>query len=105
MTERLLTARELADVVGVTPATILRWTRHGDGPPAARLPSGQLRYPEEAFIAWLAARTTPRADNAATRSTTNGVALAASHTPRVRSPVRHDPIALSAIGTPPREEH
>jgi len=55
--DRLLTARELAELVAVSPETILRWTRRGDLP-AIRLPGGALRYAPAAVEAWLAARTT-----------------------------------------------
>lgn len=54
----LLTARDLADRLGVSAETILRWTRRGELP-AIRLPSGAIRYREEAIEAWLADRTTP----------------------------------------------
>ena len=53
----LLTARAVADLLGVTPATVLRWTRAGELP-AVRLPSGQVRYREDALDAWLADRAT-----------------------------------------------
>jgi excisionase family DNA binding protein len=46
MADRLLTARAVAELLGVTPATVLRWTRAGDLP-AVRLPSGQVRYRED----------------------------------------------------------
>lgn len=57
--DRLLTARDISERVDVLPATVLRWTRNGDLP-AIRLPSGQIRYPEQAFEDWLAARATPQ---------------------------------------------
>jgi len=56
-TSRLLTAREVAHLVAVSPETVLRWTRRGDLP-AIRLPGGALRYAPDAFEAWLEARTT-----------------------------------------------
>ena len=59
MTGRLLTARDVAERLGATPATILRWTRHGDLP-ALRLPSGAVRYREDELDAWLEERATPR---------------------------------------------
>lgn len=59
MTDRvLLTTRELADQLGVAPVTILRWQRRGQLP-GVRLPSGALRFAEDAIAQWLAARTTP----------------------------------------------
>ena len=57
MTGRLLTARNLADHLGLSPETILAWTRSGDLP-GFRLPSGQLRYRQGEVEAWLEARRT-----------------------------------------------
>ena len=58
MTGRLLTARAVADMLDVSPATVLRWTRQGDLP-ALRLPSGQVRYHPDELDAWCAERATP----------------------------------------------
>lgn len=55
MTGRLLTAREVADLLGVTMETVLRWTRAGELP-AIRLPGtarGRLRYRLEDIDAWI----------------------------------------------------
>lgn len=71
MTGRLLTAREVADRLGVHPETVLRWTRRGELP-ARRLPGGAIRYREDELDEWLDERATP------TRSlptTTPGAAL------------------------------
>jgi excisionase family DNA binding protein len=57
MTDRLLTARAVADLLDVTPATVLRWTRAGELP-AVRLPSGQVRYREDELDDWLSLRAT-----------------------------------------------
>jgi excisionase family DNA binding protein len=57
MAERLLTAREVADMLGVSTETVLRWTRAGDLP-AIRLPGGAIRYRPAELEAWLAARAT-----------------------------------------------
>lgn len=57
MTGRLLTAREVAELLGVSTETILRWSRRGDLP-AVRLPSGAWRYREGELDAWLAASST-----------------------------------------------
>jgi excisionase family DNA binding protein len=54
---KLLTARELAELVAVSPETVLRWTRRGDLP-AIRLPGGALRYAPDAVEGWLASRWT-----------------------------------------------
>lgn len=53
---RLLTAREVADVLGVCTETVLRWTRAGKLPPI-RLPGGAIRFREDDLDAWLSART------------------------------------------------
>lgn len=58
MTGRLLTARQVADMLGVHAETVLRWTRRGELP-AIRLPGGAIRYREDAIDGWLAERATP----------------------------------------------
>ena len=58
MTDRLLTARTVADMLDVTPATVLRWTREGEVP-AVRLPSGQVRFRPAEIEAWLTGRAIP----------------------------------------------
>jgi excisionase family DNA binding protein len=59
LTERLLTAREVAELLGVSAETILRWTRDGKLP-AIRLPSGAWRFREDDLEAWMLERATPR---------------------------------------------
>jgi excisionase family DNA binding protein len=59
VTGRLLTARQVAELVGVSPETVLRWTRRGELP-AIRLPGGRLRYDAAAIDEWLVARATSR---------------------------------------------
>jgi excisionase family DNA binding protein len=54
-----LTAREVADLLGVSAETVLRWTRAGTLP-AIRLPGGAIRFRECALDEWLTARATPR---------------------------------------------
>lgn len=62
--ERLLTARDVAELLSVSAETVLRWTRRGDLP-GFRLPGGALRYRLEELEAWLEAReTTSPADRA-----------------------------------------
>jgi excisionase family DNA binding protein len=56
----MLTTRQIADLVGVSPETVLRWQRHGHGPAAIRLPSGALRYRREDVEAWLTQRSTAK---------------------------------------------
>ncbi len=55
MTQRLLTARELADRFGVHAETVLRWHRRGQLP-GVHLPGGAVRFQEEAVERWLASR-------------------------------------------------
>ncbi len=57
MTDRLLTAREVAGLLGVSAETVLRWTRRGDLP-AIRLPGGALRYGQTALDKWITDRAT-----------------------------------------------
>jgi excisionase family DNA binding protein len=49
----LLTAREVAEQLGVSTGALLRWTRAGRVP-ALKLPSGAVRYRPEQVEAWLA---------------------------------------------------
>jgi excisionase family DNA binding protein len=67
MADRLLTARDIADLLGVSAETILRWTRRGELP-AFRLPSGAIRYREAELEGWLEERATPRRGVLATPS-------------------------------------
>jgi excisionase family DNA binding protein len=55
MTGPLLTARVVAELLDVSPESVLRWTRRGDLP-AIRLPGGAIRYRPDAIEAWLADR-------------------------------------------------
>jgi excisionase family DNA binding protein len=57
MTGRLLTAREVAELLGVSSETVLRWIRRGDLA-AYRLPGGALRFRSEDLDQWLADRAT-----------------------------------------------
>ena len=59
VTSRLLTARDVADLLGVSAETVLRWTRRGELP-AIRLPGGAIRYREDKVDGWLEERATPR---------------------------------------------
>jgi excisionase family DNA binding protein len=53
----LLTARQVADRLGVSAETVLRWTRRGDLP-GFRLPGGALRFREDELDIWLVTRST-----------------------------------------------
>jgi excisionase family DNA binding protein len=55
----LLTARELAERLGVSAETVLRWTRRGELP-AIRLPGGAIRFQENQVDGWFKERATPR---------------------------------------------
>lgn len=57
MTKRLLTAREVALDLALTPETVLAWVRDGKLP-AFRLPSGQIRFRETDLDDWLEQRQT-----------------------------------------------
>lgn len=59
MTERLLTTRQVADYLGVSPETVLRRWRTGELP-GYRLASNVLRFRESELEAWLEG-TRPRA--------------------------------------------
>jgi excisionase family DNA binding protein len=54
--ERLLTARELADLLGFASSTIQDWSERGDLP-AFKL-GGRLRFRESEVLAWLEERRT-----------------------------------------------
>ncbi len=83
MTDRLLTAREIAERINVSTETVLRWTRLGELP-AIRLPSGQLRYREAEVEARIAEWATPsRGVSTTPASAARGVTYLASTTPEV----------------------
>ena len=52
LADRLLTAREVADLDGGSKETGLCWTS-ANTPPASNLPGGALRYRPAAIDAWL----------------------------------------------------
>jgi excisionase family DNA binding protein len=58
VTGPLLTARAVADLLGVSCETVLRWTRRGDLP-AIKLPGGAIRYRNDELDEWLIERATP----------------------------------------------
>jgi excisionase family DNA binding protein len=53
VSEPLLTARVVAQQLGVSTGALLRWTRAGKVP-AVKLPSGAVRYRPEQIEEWLA---------------------------------------------------
>ena len=58
-TRRLLTAREVAERLGVSVETVLRWHRRGDLP-GVRLSSNVLRFEELELDLYLAGRSSGR---------------------------------------------
>jgi excisionase family DNA binding protein len=52
-----LRVSDIADDVGVSPRTVLRWVARGELP-ALRLPGGRLRISQTAYSAWVDANTT-----------------------------------------------
>jgi excisionase family DNA binding protein len=74
MSDPLLTTRQVADILGVSAETVLRYTRSGDLP-AIRLPGtvrGRLRYRPGDVEEWLARHAATPAQEAPT--TLTGVA-------------------------------
>jgi excisionase family DNA binding protein len=55
---RLLTARHVAELLDVSPETVLRWTRRGELS-AIKLPGGAIRFREDELDRWLEERATP----------------------------------------------
>jgi excisionase family DNA binding protein len=53
VSDRLLTTREVADRLAVSPETILRWHRSGKLPGGRRLGSNVLRFSEVEIDRWL----------------------------------------------------
>lgn len=77
----LLTARHVADLLGVSAETVLRWTRRGELP-AIRLPGGAIRFREDELDGWLEQRATPgRGSVSHPAGTPPGCRLAVSATP------------------------
>ena len=59
MTDRLLTARALAEQLDVSAETVLRWARRREIP-SIHLPGGAVRFGEQEIARWLEERATPR---------------------------------------------
>ena len=59
MNTPLLTARDVAERLGVSAETVLRWVRDGKLP-AIKLPGGAIRVREDEIEAWLKERATPQ---------------------------------------------
>jgi excisionase family DNA binding protein len=64
MTERLMTARQVGDVLGFSAETILRWYRAGKLP-GVKTPGGALRFHPAAIEATIASWSTATPDASA----------------------------------------
>jgi excisionase family DNA binding protein len=64
--QQLLTTREVATMLGLSPATVLRRWRAGELP-GYRLGSNVLRFSEADIAAWLEGRRSQNADGARVR--------------------------------------
>jgi excisionase family DNA binding protein len=82
VTGRLLTARQVADHLGVHVKTVLAWVGRGELP-AIRLPGGAIRVRETDLDDWLDERATPRrgsvSHHAGRRPAGNGTLIGVSH--------------------------
>ena len=58
MTDRLLTAHVVAERLGLSTETVLRWARRGDLP-SIHLSNRAIRFPEDRLDEWLQERATP----------------------------------------------
>jgi excisionase family DNA binding protein len=59
VTDSLLTVRQVADALGFSTETILRWNRRGEFEGVViRLPGGRLRFREDRLDAWIEERAT-----------------------------------------------
>ena len=56
-TDEFLTDEELAQLLGVTTRTTLRWRRDGGGPPYVRVGLRHVRYRRRDVDAWATRRT------------------------------------------------
>lgn len=53
MAKSMLKQREVAEMLGVTNETLLRWRNEGIAPPHIKLPSGLVRFRIEDVEKWL----------------------------------------------------
>ena len=67
----LHTPRAVADLLDVSPETVLRWTRRRELP-AIRLPGGAVRYREHELERWLASRATEADDGRTSKAAPRG---------------------------------
>jgi excisionase family DNA binding protein len=82
MTARLLTAHVVADRLGLSTETILRWARAGDLP-SIHLSNRAIRFPEDQLEEWLEKRATPADRGSATHPVPapplEGMVISATH--------------------------
>ncbi len=57
---RILSPRELGELIGLAPATLWRMRRRGDLPAPIRLSPNRVGWREDVISAWLAARESAR---------------------------------------------
>lgn len=62
---RLLTSRQVGDMLQVDNETLRRWARQGAGPPFIRIAPATRRYPENALITWMRDRVQPGSEDRA----------------------------------------
>ena len=82
MTGRLLTARAVADQLGVSVETVLRWARRGELP-SIHLSNRAIRFRQDEVDAWVEDRATPQrgsvTHHAGRRPTHNGTLTGVTH--------------------------
>jgi excisionase family DNA binding protein len=89
MIGRLLTARHVADNLGLTTETVLAWVRNGNLP-AFKLPNGAIRFREEDLDNWLAERaTSKRKDVTQTADAARPTTLSSAMSPKPENGDRH----------------
>jgi len=52
-----LTPRQAAELLHVSPRTLLRWRKEGGGPPYTRAGATLILYSRDAIMAWAGSRT------------------------------------------------
>jgi predicted DNA-binding transcriptional regulator AlpA len=92
VTDRLLTARELATELHVSVGALLRWARAGQVP-SLRLPSGAIRFRRSAIDIWLDDRERGAAEREESPTRTNR-ALDPRYAIRLSSVPVTDPAAV-----------
>jgi excisionase family DNA binding protein len=91
MSERLLTAREVAERLNVSPAAILRWAARGELP-SFKFPGGAVRFDPDALDHWL--------QRCAERASDGNEECHHPEPPPARGPAYE--MALRSVSSPPR---